>query len=108
MTKTTATDSVLAELDLPQLPQQKSPDYRNVYTNFGAVLAAPYDISVLVCEVIQDGRGGAAIEQKVRIAGHPAFMRTLAQVILRNVEGWEKLYGELKDPSLIKSADQKS
>jgi hypothetical protein len=80
----------------------RSPDFRSIYTNFVQSAYTPYDISLMLGETagLEDGRW--LVENKARLIMSPPEAKVVLIVLQGAIENYERVYGEIKPPQVIK------
>jgi hypothetical protein len=100
MAKKKTTTNNLPEGAIPfQAAYITSPEFRHLYVNFVQASFTPFDVSLMMGEVMGfDDKGQQVINQKARVVMSAAEAKVLMYVLANTVRQWETAFGKITMP----------
>jgi hypothetical protein len=76
-----------------------SPEFKHLYVNFVQASFTPFDISLMMGEVMGlDAKGQQVINQKARVVTSAAEAKVLMFVLANTIRQWEAQFGKIALP----------
>ena len=84
-----------------------SVEFRVVYANSVRFAAAPWDFSLVFGQTIVDQVDDLHIEDKITVTLSPQTARAMADILNKNLEDYERQFGEIRYTPIQPSTDPK-
>ena len=89
------------------IPFRRGPEFRVVYANSVRFAAAPWDLSLVFGQTIVDQVDDLHIEDRVTVTLSPQTARAMADILNKNLEDYERQFGEIRYTPIQPSTDPK-
>jgi hypothetical protein len=74
---------------------KRSPAFVSRYVNHSAVSSNPFDVRVILSELVVDEAGQAMLEQQVSIVMSPQHAKALLVLLESNINRWQSRFGTI-------------
>lgn len=77
----------------------RAQDYKTIYTNMVRTFSGPYDIRVVLSQIVdaQPGTVAVHVEDLVTVIMSPSESKAVLQALQAAIEKYESLYGDITD-----------
>jgi hypothetical protein len=86
------------QMTVDNIINERSPDYRSIYANNAAFTMSAFDFSAIFGEILGIADDKIHVEQKIKVTMSPQHAKLFAQVLMQNVETFEKTFGTIPLP----------
>lgn len=84
----------------------RSPDYKDVYSNFVRVAVGPTDFTIAFSKLVEPAAGLTVPEDQVLVRMSPQQMKIFIDQAGKTLLAWEQVFGELTNPVKNRSQEQ--
>jgi hypothetical protein len=87
-------DSITKEVD--SFSFVRSEEFLEVYANYVSVATSAWDMTIMFGRTAADDPRNPRIEQRASVSLSPQTAKAMAHMLLRNLQGYEQQYGEIR------------
>ena len=85
-----------AEIVTVEIEPVDAPDYKRVYANNDTLTFSPVDVRLTFNEAVSDNPKHPFVERRVTVILSVQTTKALAQLLVDNVRGYERQFGEIR------------
>jgi len=86
--------SITAQLGFLSIVRSEA--FVEVYANYVSCATSPWDITLMFARTVADNPNNPRLEQRASVSLSPQTAKAMAHMLLRNLQGYEQQYGEIR------------
>jgi hypothetical protein len=91
--------------EVRDVPFRRSPNFLNLYADIVSFATSPWDFSLTFGLTVSDDPNDPHIENQVSIKLSPQTAKAMAAFLVRNIQNYERQFGEIRYAPLQQSSE---